>query len=88
MINIILINRARQHFGLSQKELATVSRVPLALIEKLELGQGTETISIHDLCAIADALCFDVRDLMKGPEGLPENNAIAKLLLVLIGDLE
>ena len=73
-----LIRKLRERFNLTQVDLASMSKVSLATIIKIEQGH-VPTISV--LKAIAKAFHVDYRDFLVPPHKVPNNDAVCKLIV-------
>lgn len=73
-----LIRKLRERFNFTQVDLASMSKVSLATIIKVEQGH-VPTISV--LKSIAKAFHVDYRDFLAPPHKVPNNNTICKLIV-------
>lgn len=76
-----LIRKLRERFNFTQVDLASMSKVSLATIIKVEQGH-VPTISV--LKSIAKAFHVDYRDFLVPPHKVPNNDAICKLIVAAI----
>ena len=76
-----LIRKLRERFNFTQVDLASMSKVSLATIIKVEQGH-VPTISV--LKSIAKAFHVDYRDFLVPPHKVPNNDAICKLIVASI----
>lgn len=76
-----LIRKLRERFNFTQVDLASVSKVSLATIIKVEQGH-VPTISVLE--SIAKAFHVDYRDFLVPPHKVPNNDAICKLIVAAI----
>ena len=76
-----LVRKLRERFNFTQVDLASVSKVSLATIIKVEQGH-VPTISV--LKSIAKAFHVDYRDFLVPPHKVPNNDAICKLIVAAI----
>ena len=80
-IRSALIRKLRERFNFTQVDLASMSKVSLATIIKVEQGH-VPTISV--LKSIAKAFHVDYRDFLVPPHKVPSNDAICKLIVVSV----
>ena len=73
-----LIRKLRERFNFTQVDLASMSKVSLATIIKVEQGH-VPTISVLE--SIAKAFHVDYRDLLVPPLHTPNNDHICKLII-------
>ena len=76
-----LIRKLRERFNFTQVDLASMSKVSLATIIKVEQGH-VPTISVLE--SIAKAFHVDYRDFLVPPHKVPNNDAICKLIVAAI----
>lgn len=76
-----LVRKLRERFNFTQVDLASMSKVSLATIIKVEQGH-VPTISV--LKSIAKAFHVDYRDFLVPPHKVPNNDAICKLIVASI----
>lgn len=76
-----LIRKLRERFNFTQVDLASMSKVSLATIIKVEQGH-VPTISVLE--SIAKAFHVDYRDFLVPPHKVPSNDAICKLIAAAI----
>ena len=76
-----LIRKLRERFNFTQVDLASMSKVSLATIIKVEQGH-VPTISVLE--SIAKAFHVDYRDFLVPPHKVPNNDAICKLIAAAI----
>ena len=76
-----LIRKLRERFNFSQVDLASMSKVSLATITKVEQGH-VPTLSVLE--SIAKAFCVDYRDFLIPPHKVPNNDAVCKLIIAAI----
>ena len=76
-----LIRKLRERFNFTQVDLASMSKVSLATITKVEQGH-VPTISVLE--SIAKAFHVDYRDFLVPPHKVPSNDAICKLIVTAI----
>ena len=76
-----LIRKLRERFNFTQVDLASMSKVSLATIIKVEQGH-VPTISVLE--SIAKAFHVDYRDFLVPPHKVPNNDAICKLIIAAI----
>ena len=76
-----LVRKLRERFNFTQVDLASMSKVSLATIIKVEQGH-VPTISV--LKSIAKAFHVDYRDFLVPPHKVPSNDAICKLIVVSV----
>lgn len=73
-----LIRKLRERFNFTQVDLASMSKVSLATIIKVEQGH-VPTISVLE--SIAKAFHVDYRDFLVPPLHTPNNDHICKLII-------
>ena len=76
-----LVRKLRERFNFTQVDLASMSKVSLATIIKVEQGH-VPTISV--LKSIAKAFHVDYRDFLVPPHKVPNNDAVCKLIVAAI----
>lgn len=80
-IRAALIRKLRERFSLTQVDLASMSKVSLATIIKVEQGH-VPTLSVLE--SIAKAFHVDYRDFLVPPHKVPSNDTICKLIVASI----
>lgn len=80
-IRAALIRKLRERFNFTQVDLASMSKVSLATIIKVEQGH-VPTISVLE--SIAKAFHVDYRDFLVPPHKVPNNDTICKLIVASI----
>ena len=78
IVRASLIRKLRERFNFTQVDLASMSKVSLATIIKIEQGH-VPTLSVLE--AIAKAFHVDYRDFLVPPHKTPNNDAVCKLIL-------
>ena len=80
-IRAALIRKLRERFNLTQVDLASMSKVSLATIIKVEQGH-VPTLSVLE--SIAKAFHVDYRDFLVPPHKVPSNDTICKLIVASV----
>lgn len=80
-VRAALIRKLRERFNLTQVDLASMSKVSLATITKVEQGH-VPTLSVLE--SIAKAFHVDYRDFLVPPHKVPSNDTICKLIVASI----
>ena len=81
VVRSALIRKLRERFNFTQVDLASMSKVSLATIIKVEQGH-VPTLSVLE--SIAKAFHVDYRDFLVPPHKVPNNDAICKLIVAAI----
>ena len=76
-----LIRKLRERFNFTQVDLASMSKVSLTTIIKVEQGH-VPTISVLE--SIAKAFHVDYRDFLVPPHKVPSNDTICKLIVASV----
>ena len=76
-----LIRKLRERFNFTQVDLASMSKVSLATIIKVEQGH-VPTISVLE--SIAKAFHVDYRDFLVPPHKVPNNDTICNLIVASV----
>ena len=77
-VRAALIRKLRERFNFTQVDLASMSKVSLATIVKVEQGH-TPTLTVLE--AIAKTFRVDYRDFLVPPHKVPSNDAVCKLIV-------